>query len=188
MNRKAILEGLLFVSGEEGLSASEIQNLLDASEYEFQKLIGQLDEDYHKADRGIQIAFLGNRYKLVTKQEHKEYYKKLVSMEENTNLSDATLETLAIIAYNDPITRAEVDEIRGVSSVHHIRKLLLKNLIHEVGRSDLPGRPILYGITKEFLDHFGLSTIDDLPRIEINQIEKPDQVDLFDSKYKEIDK
>lgn len=188
MNKKAVLEGLLFVSGEEGLSAGEIQNLLGVSEYEFQKLIGQLDEDYRKEERGIQIAFLGNHYKLVTKQEHKEYYKRMISIEENSNLSDATLETLAIIAYNDPITRVEVDEIRGVSSVHHIRKLLLKNLIREVGRSDLPGRPILYGVTKEFLDYFGLSTIDDLPKIEIKAVESQDQVDLFESKYKESDK
>ena len=154
MNKRAVLEGILFVVGEEGLTAEELQNILEVSEYELQKLIAALDEDYKKESRGIQIAFLGNSYKLVTKQEHKEYYKKLVTIEENSKLSDATLETLAIIAYNEPITRIQIDEIRGVSSVHHVRKLLLKNLIHEVGKSDLPGRPILYGVTKEFLDYF----------------------------------
>ena len=185
VNKKAVLEGLLFVAGEEGLTASEIQNLLEVSEYEFQKLISELDEDYKKEDRGIQIAFLGNCYKLVTKQEHKEYYQKLVTTEENSSLSDATLETLAIIAYNAPITRSQIDEIRGVSSVHHVRKLLLKNLVREVGRSDLPGRPILYGVTKEFLDYFGLSTLEDLPEITMDVSKEQEQVDLFESKYKE---
>lgn len=185
MNKKAILEGLLFVVGEEGLAAKELQSILEVSEYELQKLISFLDEDYKKEDRGIQIAFLGNCYKLVTKQEHKEYYKKLITIEENSKLSDAALETLAIIAYNEPITRVQIDEIRGVSSVHHVRKLLLKNLIREVGKSDLPGRPILYGVTKEFLDYFGLSTIEDLPKITIDTEDLKEQIDLFESKYKE---
>ncbi len=185
MNKKAILEGILFVVGEEGLTAEDLQNILEASEYELQKLISALDEDYRKEDRGIQIAFLGNCYKLVTKQEHKEYYKKLVTIEENSKLSDAALETLAIIAYNEPITRVQIDEIRGVSSVHHVRKLLLKNLIREVGKSDLPGRPLLYGVTKEFLDYFGLSTIEDLPKIIMDTDDLKEQIDLFESKYKE---
>lgn len=182
MNKKAVLEGLLFVVGDEGISNNELQNILEVSEYELQKIIASLDEDYKKEDRGIQIAFLGNCYKLVTKQEHKEYYKKLVTVEENSKLSEAALETLAIIAYNEPVTRIQVDEIRGVSSVHHVRKLLLKNLIHEVGKSDLPGRPILYGVTDEFLDYFGLSTIEDLPKITSME-EDSEQVDLFKSKY-----
>lgn len=185
MNKKAVLEGILFVVGEEGLAAEELQNILEVSEYELQKLISALDEDYRKEDRGIQIAFLGNCYKLVTKQEHKNYYKKLITIEENSKLSDAALETLAIIAYNEPITRVQVDEIRGVSSVHHVRKLLLKNLIREVGKSDLPGRPILYGVTKEFLDYFGLSTIEDLPKINVDTKDLAEQIDLFESKYKE---
>ena len=89
MDKKAVLEGLLFVVGEEGLTAAEIQNLLEVSEYEFQKLISALDEDYRRKDRGIQIAFLGNCYKLVTKQEHKEYYQKMVKIEESSTLSGA---------------------------------------------------------------------------------------------------
>ena len=185
MDKKAVLEGLLFVVGEEGLTAAEIQNLLEVSEYEFQKLISALDEDYRRKDRGIQIAFLGNCYKLVTKQEHKEYYQKMVKIEESSTLSGAALETLAIIAYNQPITRVEVDEIRGVSSVHHVRKLLLKNLIREMVKSDLPGRPMSYGVTDEFLDYFGLSSIEDLPKIKIEDISENEQVDLFESKYKE---
>lgn len=186
MNKKAVLEGLLFVSGEEGLSALELQKLLEVSEYEFQKLIASLDEDYKQEERGIQLAFLSNCYKLVTKQDHKKYYQKLVKIEENSKLSDAALETLAIIAYNEPVTRIQIDEIRGVSSAHHVRKLLLKSLIEEAGRSDLPGRPILYRVTSDFLDHFGLSTLSDLPQIDQSVEGKSSKVDLFESKYKEI--
>ena len=109
----------------------------------------------------------------------------MVKIEESSTLSGAALETLAIIAYNQPITRVEVDEIRGVSSVHHVRKLLLKNLIREMGKSDLPGRPMSYGVTDEFLDYFGLSSIEDLPKIKIEDISENEQVDLFGSKYKE---
>lgn len=185
MNKKAVLEGLLFVTGEEGITALELQNLLEISEFEFQKLIGSLDEDYKKQERGIQIAFLGNHYKLVTKQEHKDVYQRLVKKEENSRLSDAALETLAIIAYNQPITRVQVDEIRGISSSHHVRNLLLKNLICEMGRSDLPGRPILYGVTTAFLDYFGLPTIEDLPQVEFHFSGETEQINLFDSKYKE---
>lgn len=185
VNKKAVLEGILFVSGEEGLTAKELQDLLEVSEYECQKLISALDEDYSSEERGIQIAFLGNRYKLVTKQEHKSYYKKMVSIEESSKLSEAALETLAIIAYNQPVTRIQIDEIRGVSSTHHVRKLMLKNLIREMGKSDLPGRPLLYGVTKDFLDYFGLSTIEELPKITVELKEIDKQVDLFESKYKE---
>ena len=99
-------------------------------------------------------------------------------------LSPAALETLAIIAYNQPLVRGQVDEIRGVDSSYNIRKLVLKGLIEEKGRSELPGRPILYGTTDKFLDHFGLASIDELPVIE-ETIEENDDVDLFDSKYKE---
>lgn len=102
-------------------------------------------------------------------------------------MSQAALETLAIIAYNEPITRVEVDEIRGVGSAHLVRKLLMKNLIEERGKSDLPGRPMMYGTTKEFLDFFGLKRKEDLPTLD-SQIEVIDlEPELFDSKYHERD-
>lgn len=119
----------------------------------------------------------------MTKKEHSKYYKSLVDEEVSDTLSPAALETLAIIAYNQPITRLMVDEIRGVSSVYVIRKLLLKNLVKEVGRSELPGRPILYGVTDQFLDYFGLKSLDDLPEITVE--EKDEEQELFTSKYKE---
>ena len=122
---------------------------------------------------------------MTTKKKHAPYYKKLFSDEEANTLSPSALETLAIIAYNEPVTRVVVDEIRGVSSVHLIRKLAFMNFVKEVGRSELPGRPILYGVTDEFLDYFGLNSTKDLPIIELAE-EEP-EMELFESKYKETE-
>ena len=185
MNKKACLEGLLFIAGEDGFTSSELQKLLEVNELELKELLNKLYRDYQQEDRGIDIAFLGYHYKLITKKEHQEVYKKLAKKEENSTLSEAALETLAIIAYNEPITRIKVDEIRGVSSVHHLRKLLLKDLIKEIGKSDLPGRPLLYGTTQRFLDYFGLSSKEELPKIIENKIPENEDIDLFTSRYKE---
>ena len=115
----------------------------------------------------------------------------MIENPESNVLSNAALETLAIIAYNAPITRLKVDEIRGVSSSQMMKKLLAKGLIKELGRSDQPGRPILYGTTSEFLDFFGLSTIDDLPPIEQftkqEETDEDDETDLYHSKYTEME-
>ena len=181
---KAILEGLLFVSGDEGLSKKQILSILEITTEELDELIKQLTFDYDSKDRGINLETFGGKLKLVTKKEHAPYYKKLYSNSETNSLSSSALETLAIIAYNAPVTRVVVDEIRGVSSAHIIRKLAFMNFIKEVGRSELPGRPILYGVTDQFLDYFGLNSIDDLPAVEIET--NDEETDLFTSKYSEI--
>ena len=173
MNRKALLEGLLFAVGEEGLSIERIEEIMNISYEELKEVIASLKESYDSDDRGIKLDVLGNRLKLTTKSIHKEYYQKLLEEEE----------TLAIIAYNQPITRIDVDEIRGISSSHMIRKLVSRDLIKEVGRSEGAGRPILYGVTDEFLDYFGLASIDDLPKIEENKSVEVEDTDLFESKY-----
>ncbi len=183
MNRKALLEGLLFAVGEEGLSIERIEEIMDVSYEELKEVIASLKESYDSDDRGIKLDVLGNRLKLTTKSIHKEYYQKLLEEEETGVLSQAALETLAIIAYNQPITRIDVDEIRGISSSHMIRKLVSRDLIKEVGRSEGAGRPILYGVTDEFLDYFGLASIDDLPKIEENKSVEVEDTDLFESKY-----
>ena len=134
----------------------------------------------------IQIHFLGNTFKLTTKKEHREYYQRLIENEDSNVLSQAALETLAIIAYNEPITRLDIDEIRGVDSVYVVRRLLAKGLIKECGRSDKPGHPILYKTTDEFLDYFGLSSKEDLPKIEVLE-ENNDDKELFTSTYKDIE-
>lgn len=181
---KGIIEGLLFVSGEDGLTLEEISNIIEKPKEEIKAAIKELYNDYENTNRGIQIEYLGNHFKLTTKKEHKEYYKKLIE-EDNTTLSQSALEVLAIIAYNAPITRSAVDEIRGVNSSYAIRKLLIKNLIEIVGRSDLPGRPKLYNITSNFLDYLGLGSIDELPKLEFKENSTNIDKDLFESKYKE---
>lgn len=183
MNLQSILESLLFVVGDEGLSSSQIMEILDIDEQSFNELLKKTQASYKMEERGIELVILGNRLKLVTKRNNKEYIQKLVELEDSDNLSESALETLAIIAYNQPVTRVQVDEIRGVSSSHMVRKLVYKNLICEVGRSETAGRPILYGTTPLFLDYFGLESISDLPDIKI---ETDDSVkDLYKSKYDE---
>ena len=189
MNLKAVLEGLLFVVGEDGLDLEDISKILEISKEETKELVKDLQNDYQSDVRGIRIDFLGDKLKLTTKKEHNMYYQKLLTTEDNNNLSQAALETLAIIAYNQPITRVKVDELRGISNNHIIRKLVAKGLIKEGGRSNMPGRPILYETTSEFLDYFGLSSIDVLPDmrdfLEEEEKEIGEDVDLYQSKYKE---
>lgn len=185
MNLKAVLESLLYVSGDEGLAKEELARILEKNSEYVDSLILELTNDYKKENRGLEIECYGDRVKIITKKEHSKYLEKMFSEETNENLSPSALETLAIIAYNEPVTRSVVDEIRGVSSAHIIRKLVFKNLVKDVGRSEQPGRPILYGVTEGFLDHFGISSTKDLPKLaEVKNEEEPQ--DLFDSKYKEI--
>ncbi len=167
MNLLGVLEGLLFVMGDEGVTLKQICEVLNVNEEEAKNLLTMLKNKYESADHGIRISFLGEAFKLTTKKEHKEYYQKLITTREEV-LSQAQLEVLAIIAYNEPITRAEIDEIRGIASSYIIKKLLSKDLIKVSGKSDLPGKPNLYKVTKEFLDCFGLSSINDLPEIKLN--------------------
>lgn len=185
MNLKAVLEGLLFLAGSDGLTFEEIKEILDVDDNTGKELIRKLNEEYKSNERGIKLELLGGSFKLTTKKEHKPYFEKMLKNEVSSELSEAALETLAIIAYNQPITRNQIDEIRGVSSAHIIRKLLIKDLIQDCGRSDLPGKPILYSTTPHFLDYFGLSSISELPALDIpNEIEKKEE-DLFQTRYKE---
>ena len=180
---KAVLEGILFVVGDEGVTINDICNILEINEEDAKKLVLELKNDYLDCNRGLRIDYLGNSIKLTTKKEHKEYYQKLIE-EKNNVLSQAALETLAIIVYNEPITRIKVDEIRGVSSAQMMRKLVAKGFIKECGKDSSIGHPILYKTTDDFLDYFGLSSKEDLPKID-DSIKNEDETDLFLSKYSE---
>ena len=150
MNKEAILEGLLFVVGDEGITLDNIAEVLNIKKNEAQELLKKLQEEYSKKSRGIRISYIGDAFKLTTKGEHKEYYQKLITTKGTNTLSSAALETLAIIAYNQPITRAEVDELRGIASINMIRKLMAKDLIKISGKSNLPGKPNLYRTQMNF--------------------------------------
>ena len=183
MDYKGLIEGLLFVVGDEGLTLIDLCSIIGVSDDIVLSNLNELMIDYEKNDRGIRIELFGESYKLVTKKEYKEYLKKVVPDEEDL-LTQSNLETLAIIAYNQPITRMQIEEIRGVNSSHVVRKLLMRDLICEKGRSDLPGRPILYGTTDFFLDYFGINSLDQLPEIKMPDSEDI-ETNLFESKYKE---
>lgn len=185
MNLQGVIEGLLFLVGDEGLTLEQICDILSISIDEAKELLLDLKQKYESDDRGIRISYLGNAFKLTTKREHKDYYQKLV-MDEGTNtLSDAAMETVAIIAYHQPITRAEIDNLRGVGTSQIIRKLVAKGLIKEVGKSTLPGRPNLYGTTHEFLDYFGISSLEELPKLPEDSGEDKKESELFTSIYKD---
>ena len=171
MNKEAILEGLLFVVGDEGITLDNIAEVLEVDKKEAQKLLKDLQDEYNKENRGIRV--------------HKEYYQKLITTRGTNTLSSAALETLAIIAYNQPITRAEIDELRGIASINMIKKLMAKDLVKISGKSNLPGKPNLYRTTNEFLDYFGLATISDLPDLPINETKEENEEELFTSIYKE---
>ncbi|WP_458121959.1 SMC-Scp complex subunit ScpB [Paenibacillus sp. Z6-24] len=160
---KAVIEGMLFLSGEEGLNVKQIAEVTDQPVQTVQIAIEELQADLKKARRGIQIIHIAGSYQLSTLPAHASYYEKLAESPNRSSLSQAALETLSIVAYRQPITRIEIEEIRGVKSERPIHTLVNKDLIQEVGRAEAIGRPILYGTTKAFLDYFGLSGLRELP-------------------------
>lgn len=183
---EGIIEGLLYVQGDLGLTINQIEDILEVPEEETKRLVLNLKNYYEENNRGLRINYLGNTIKLTTKEEHQKYYQKLLESPSSNNLSESALEVLAIIAYNEPITRGDLEKLRGVDSTYVLRRLLAKGLIKECGKSDLPGRPILYKTTDDFLDYFGLASIKDLPNIELLE-EDNSPKDLYTSIYKEGD-
>ena len=183
---EGIIEGLLYVQGDLGLTINQIEDILEIPEEAAKRLVLNLKNYYEENNRGLRINYLGNTIKLTTKEEHQKYYQKLLESPYYNNLSESALEVLAIIAYNEPITRGDLEKLRGVDSTYVLRRLLAKGLIKECGKSDLPGRPILYKTTDDFLDYFGLASIKDLPNIELLE-EDNSPKDLYTSIYKEGD-
>lgn len=175
---QAILEGLLFLCGDDGLTATQAAQAMQLQEEEVITLFDALQKYYTDDARGFEIEKYGERYRFLSKAFVHDSAKKLFSIDKIAKLSNAALETLAIIAYKQPITRIEIEEIRGVGADVMIRKLEARGFIKEDGRSDAPGRPFLYSVTDEFMDAFQLLSLDELPALpEFNQEEKNE--DLF---------
>lgn len=181
---KAAIEGLIFVSGNEGIDAKQMADVLEVDKSTILQLISEMQEEWKKMPRGMQIIEVAGVYQLTTLPEHAPNYEKLAASPTHSTLSQAALETLAIIAYRQPMTKAEIEDIRGVKSDKSLQTLLKKQLIKEVGRMDGAGRPILYGTTKSFLEYFGLNKLEDLPPLQdpskIEELEA--EADLFFSK------
>jgi len=168
---KAIIEALLFVSGEP-LELKDIASHLEVNVNYAKDVIEELMEDYKFIERGIKLITINGAYQLVTKNEYGDYIQKLLKKNKRQSLSQASLESLAIIAYKQPITRIDIDEIRGVKSESAIQKLVERDLIKEVGRLEVPGRPILYGTTEEFLRQFNLNGLNELPSLDLFILEE----------------
>jgi len=163
---KSIIEGLLFAAGDEGLDARELAEVLELDWRVVEELVEEMREEYDASNRGVRIVTVAGSYQLTTNPDHAPYFARLAQVPSRGTLSQAALETLAIIAYRQPITRVEIEEIRGVKSDRALQTLLAKELIQEAGRADAVGRPILYETTKQFLQYFGLSSLSDLPDAE----------------------
>jgi segregation and condensation protein B len=188
VNWKGIVESLLFAAGDEGLTLKQISQVLEIEEVTAEQVLDELVSEYNENEnRGITLIQLAETYQLVTKKEYSPYLKKLVESPHTTALSQAALETLAIIAYKQPITRIEIEEVRGVKTERPLHTLMAKALIKEVGRAEGTGRAYLYGTTKEFLDYFGLKNINELPplpeRVEEDSIQE--EADLFFERFED---
>ena len=169
-NYISVLEGLLFVAGDDGITLEEASYILELERSAVRQLLDELKKRLEDENSGLELLLTASHYKLVTKASLKSYIEKYAVSPYSSQLSQASLETLAIIAYKQPVTRVDIESIRGVQSSGSIQKLLLRDLIEEAGRLDSPGRPKLYKTTAYFMDYFGLESLDALP----------DASDLFD--------
>ena len=170
MNELATYEALLFVAGEEGISLKELAQLTKSTTDHAKVCLEQLDQKYEsETTSGLTIIETAETYRLVSKKEYSAIIQQYAQSPLNKKLSRASIETLAVIAYKQPITRMEIEEIRGVQLSSSLQKLKLRGLIQEVGRVEAPGRPVLYGTTHYFLDYFGLNDLTELPELEVRK-------------------
>lgn len=184
---KSIIEAILFAAGRQ-VNIKELMVNLEISKEDIENLIESMQEEYKKQSSGIEIIKIDDNYQLCTKKELYEYIYPVLDKRTKPNLSNAALETLAIIAYNPKITRAEIESIRGVSADACIYKLLEYGLIQETGKADLPGKPMTYGTTNEFLKMFGYTSLNDLPELPRYKLDENQQIvidDLIDNEAPE---
>ena len=176
---KAIIEAILFSCGRT-VEKKELITATEIPEKDIIKIVEEMKEDYSNENRGIEIVKIDNGYTLCSKKEYRDYIYPLFDNRAKPNISNAAMETLAIIAYNPKITRAEIEAIRGVNSDATIYKLLEYNLIEDAGKSDAPGKPTVYQTTAEFLKTFGISNLDELPELPRYKIDENEQLVIDD--------
>lgn len=176
---KGIIEAILFASGKV-ITLDDLALSLEMDKQEISNIIEEMTEEYKKENRGLEIVCVSNGYTLSSKKDYHEYIYSIIDKRAKLSLSQAALEVLAIIAYNPKITRAEIENIRGVSSDASIYRLLEHNLIEEAGKLDIPGKPIAYKVTEEFLKKFGLNTLKDLPELPKYKVDENKQIVIDD--------
>jgi segregation and condensation protein B len=179
LNIMGNIEALLFVAPQP-LTITQLASILETTSTEVKRAIEQLEIFYLESngDRGLRIQRHNDRIQLTSAPQASQFIERLLGLEISGRLSKAALETLAIIAYQQPVTRPQIDAIRGVNSDGVLKNLLSKGLIYELGRANKPGRPILYSTSPEFLQHFGLNSIEELPPLEIDLVSDNEQVNL----------
>ncbi len=165
----SIIESVLFASGEP-MKIKDIANIVEMKESETKEILNIMEKNYNENKSGIKLLNLNNSYSLATKPENSKYIQKLLKIDSRKSLSQAALEALAIIVYKGPITRVEIDDIRGVRSDRAIETLIEKKIIKEAGRKDSPGRPMLFSITDEFFRVFNLKSFDNMPNLDLIDI------------------
>lgn len=168
---KSIIEAILFTMGK-SVDLEKIAAAIELENYETKRYIEELAEEYRENERGMQIMELDGAYQMCTSQNTYEYLIRIAKQPKKHVLTDVLLETLSIIAYKQPVTKAEIEKIRGVSCDHSVSKLVEYNLVEELGRLDAPGRPMLFGTTEEFLRSFGIHSLEELPEMSPLQIEE----------------
>lgn len=168
--REAAIEAILFTMGD-AVEAEKIAAAIELDTSSTEKLLHEMMERYREEDRGIQMIELDHSYQLCTKKEYYETLIKIARQPQKIVLTDVLMETLSIIAYKQPVTRIEIEKIRGVKSDHAVNKLVEFGLVKELGRLDAPGKPLLFGTTEEFLRHFGVQSLEELPVINPMQVE-----------------
>ena len=184
---KSAIESMLFVSGEP-LALRELSNNLELKEKNVEEILSEMANEYEDKSRGIRLISINGAYQLVTKSENSDFVQKLLKKNQTHSLSQSSIESLAIIAYKQPITRIDIDEIRGVKSESAIARLIERGLIKDIGRLEVPGRPILYGTTDEFLRQFGLKTIKELPSLDLySDEETQSSIDLLNKAIEDME-
>lgn len=186
---KSIIEAILFAAGRE-VSKKELILSLEISEEDLETILLNMQEEYKKASRGIELIKVEEAYQLCTKKDLYEYIYPVLDKRNKPNLSNAALETLSIIAYNPRITRAEIEAIRGVSADACVYKLLEYGLIEEAGKTDLPGKPMSYKTTNEFLKMFGYNSLKELPELPRYKLDSNRQIvieELEENKIEEAE-
>ncbi|MCR4961193.1 MAG: SMC-Scp complex subunit ScpB [Lachnospiraceae bacterium] len=171
INKKAALEAILFAMGE-SVELKKLAETIEAEPAKTKELLNELMEEYKDDSHGIELIELEDSYQFVTKSAYYDTLIKIAKTPKKMNLSDSVLETLSIVAYKQPVTKIEIENIRGVSCDYAINKLLEFELIEELGRKDAPGRPMLFGTTEQFLRSFGVKSLKDLPEMNVMQLEE----------------
>lgn len=189
---ESAIEAVLFSVGD-AVPAKKLAEALELNVKTLKQIIGQMKSKYEAQDRGIQLVELEGAYQLCSKSDHYDLIKKIAVKVKEVNLTDVLIETLAIIAYKQPITKAHIEDIRGVNSNHAVNKLVELGLVDDVGRLQAPGRPVLFGTSKNFLRAFGLKSVDDMPFLDedkLSEIKKTvfEETNIHQEEYEELEK